>query len=131
MRTWRWTAGAHIQIGWSQTPKHYISWVLTIGQYELHGTKTRGGQSIVRARGHAVTRMGRGATRVDGADHGTRGGGGNRRKKISVLFSGYDVITYDVIIDREILAFLGVLWLVVDEHPLHPLHPRRGNYEWN
>ena len=97
MRTWRWTAGAHIQMGWSQTPKHYISWVLTIGQYELHGTKTRGGQSIVRARGHAVARMGRGATRVDGADHGTRGGGGNRRKKISVLFSGYDVITYDVI----------------------------------
>ena len=48
--------------------------------------KTRGGQSIVRARGHAVTRMGRGATRVDGADHGRRGGGGNRRKKISDLF---------------------------------------------
>ena len=30
--------------------------------------------------------MGRGATRVDGADHGRRGGGGNRRKKISDLF---------------------------------------------
>ena len=75
--------------------------------------------------------MGRGATRVDGAAariRGRRGGGGNRRKKISVLFSGYDVITYDVIIDREILAFLGVLWLVVDEHPLHP---RQDNYEWN
>ena len=86
MRTWRWTVGAHIQMGWSQTPKHYISWVLTIGQYELHGTKTRGGQSIVRARGHAVTRMGRGATRVDGADHGRRGGGGNRRKNIFALF---------------------------------------------
>ena len=55
--------------------------------------KTRGGQSIVRARGHAVTRMGRGATRVDGADQGRRGGGGNRRKKISVLFwvNGMDV----------------------------------------
>ena len=73
-------------IGWSQTPKHYISLVQTIGQYELPGMKTRGGQSIVRARGHAVTRMGRGATRVDGADHGRRGGGGNRRKKISDLF---------------------------------------------
>ena len=91
MRTWRWTAGAHIQMGWSQTPKHYISWVLTIGQYELHGTKTRGGQSIVRARGHAVTRMGRGATRVDGADHGTRGGGGNRRKKILVVGPKYTI----------------------------------------
>ena len=59
-----------------------ISLVQTIGQYELPGMKTRGGQSIVRARGHAVTRMGRGATRVDGADQGRRGGGGNRRKKI-------------------------------------------------
>ena len=63
-----------------------ISLVQTIGQYELPGMKTRGGQSIVRARGHAVTRMGRGATRVDGADQGRRGGGGNRRKKISDLF---------------------------------------------
>ena len=70
-----------------------ISLVLTIGKYELPGMKTRGGQSIVRARGHAVTRMGRGATRVDGADHGRRGGGGNRRKKISVLFWANDPIS--------------------------------------
>ena len=56
--------------------------------------KTRGGQSIVRARGHAVTRMGRGATRVDGADQGRRGGGGNRRKKISVLFWVNDPISH-------------------------------------
>ena len=95
MRTWRWTIGAHIQMRWSQTPKHYISWVQTIGQYELPGTKTRGGQSIVRARGHAVTRMGRGATRVDGADHGRRGGGGNRRKKIFVLFRDLWQLTED------------------------------------
>ena len=33
-------------------------------------------ESIVKARGQAVTRMGRGATRVDGADYGRRGGGG-------------------------------------------------------
>ena len=66
-----------------------ISLVQTIGQYELPGMKTRGGQSIVRARGHAVTRMGRGATRVDGADQGRRGGGGNRRKKISVVGPKY------------------------------------------
>ena len=67
-----------------------ISLVQTIGQYELPGMKTRGGQSIVRARGHAVARMGRGATRVDGADQGRRGGGGNRRKKISDLFWAND-----------------------------------------
>ena len=71
-----------------------ISLVQTIGQYELPGMKTRGGQSIVRARGHAVTRMGRGATRVDGADHGRRGGGGNRRKKISVLFWVNDPVSH-------------------------------------
>ena len=68
-----------------------ISLVQTIGQYELPGMKTRGGQSIVRARGHAVTRMGRGATRVDGADHGRRGGGGNRRKKILFYFERFGV----------------------------------------
>ena len=32
--------------------------VLTIWQYELPGMKTRGGQSIVRARGHAMTQVG-------------------------------------------------------------------------
>ena len=56
-----------------------ISLVQTIGQYELPGMKTRGGQSIVRARGHTVTRMGRGVTRVDGADQWRRGGGGSTR----------------------------------------------------
>ena len=63
-----------------------ISLVQTIGQYELPGMKTRGGQSIVRARDHAVTRMGRGATRVDGADQGRRGGSGNPRKKMLFYF---------------------------------------------
>jgi hypothetical protein len=38
--------------------------------------------------------MGRGATRVDGADQGRRGGGGNRRKKIFVLFWVNDTISH-------------------------------------
>ena len=45
-----------------------ISLVQTIGQYELPGMKTRGGQSIVRARGH-----------VHGDQNGARGDAGRRR----------------------------------------------------
>ena len=65
-------------------------------EYELQGSKTRGGQPIIlEARGNAVT-SGRGAARDDGAEQWRRGGGHLRnfggRTKVHSLVHGHEPV---------------------------------------